>query len=123
MVRYNVVQVSRILGFAAVAALVVGALAQDPAKAPKPAPVPKAIRTALKKKCESCHGVKNPAEGFNITALVAKGDFKGDVKEWNHIVRKVEKNRMPPQGSEPLTEVEHKALLAWIKAGVEKASK
>ncbi len=85
-----------------------------PLIAPAADPFRDTVRPFLAKNCVSCHGLKEPAAGLNLAALVAKSDSLRDRARWESISRRVRLGEMPPKGAPRPDLAQSASVTKWI---------
>ena len=80
----------------------------------EPAPDWKSVEPLLSAKCYSCHGGEKTKGEVDLKALASNPKVGEEFELWHRVLDTIERGEMPPRKSEPLTENEKTAILAWI---------
>lgn len=72
------------------------------------------VGPVMAEKCQDCHDQDDPAGEFDLSKYMRPERLVETIDVWERVARRVRHGEMPPADSEPLTEDEREALLAWV---------
>ena len=83
------------------------------------------VRPILAQHCHACHGADEQKSGIDLRTVTAmlRGGKSGPVitrghPEFSDLLDLIVKGKMPPEGEDPLGDVEIKIIRRWIEAGL-----
>jgi hypothetical protein len=72
------------------------------------------IEPVLAQKCLDCHGQEDPSGEFDLSKYMRPERLVESIDVWERMARRVRNGEMPPADSDPLTDDERTAMLAWV---------
>jgi mono/diheme cytochrome c family protein len=76
----------------------------------------------LGKYCNTCHGGKASAGGFNLASIAAADSLTSKQTEWNHLLSRVRNSEMPPKGLPAPTIEDRQAFVLWLETNLRRSA-
>jgi hypothetical protein len=75
----------------------------------------KTVMPVLAARCVECHSGDTPEANLDLSGPRPLDRLAPERQTWFQVVERIEAGSMPPEGAEPLTAMERKALVAWAR--------
>ncbi len=93
--------------------------AASPQAAPAAAPAAVSVDAVVKQYCITCHNARAKTANFSLENITA-ADIPANADVWEHVIRKLERRAMPPQGVRRPEDATYQSVLQTLEAALDR---